>query len=551
MNNSVDFQINIGGNATVSLTNIANQFDAVEKKSSRAYRFMKEFSEGLIAFNQAFELAGNVSSIFQSLSGAGLEFEKQQTNLLTLLNGNAEAAERLSESITRYGSATPYDRTSLLEAQKTMMSFGLDADFAFQKLKNIGDIALGDKEKMKSLALAFSQATASGKLMGQDLMQMINAGFNPLEVISRKTGESIAQLKERMSAGGISAEELAEAFQTATQEGERFYQGAERAGATTAGRLEQIRDWIENQKISLFQATNGAIAYIGELANIATPMTSVIAILPQISQLFGGVRNAVAGANNILGLYNKRLALGKIASIGFVQSQLQAAIAVIRFATVGIFSALKSMGAYVLSLVVGGTASGTFATIASGAFATFATSAKAACKAVGVAIKSIPVIGWVIAAIAALGSLFAYAYQKCDKLAATLSGIGSAIKAVFSGKSFEEAYKEGYERKMAERAAERAAKEKKEEIIPPVGTMEQLMQSGQTEADTTAVPQTVERDTSAIATGGTRNNTINIHLGTMVENIVFNGGVNENRDSMVKQVEEALLQVLLAAQSAR
>ena len=551
MNNSVDFQINIGGDATVSLTNIANQFEEVRGEAKKTESLISRVSERLILVNQSFELAGNVSSVFQSLAGAGLEFEKQQANLLTLLNGNAEAAERLSESITKYGSSTPYDRTTLLEAQKTMMSFGLSADFAFERLQNIGDIALGDKEKMKSLALAFSQATASGKLMGQDLMQMINAGFNPLEVISRKTGESIAQLKERMSAGGISAEELAEAFQTATQEGERFYQGAERAGATTAGTIEKYKDWFENQKISLFQATNGVIAYIGEFANIVTPMTSVIAILPQISQLFGGVRNAVAGANNILGLYNKRLALGKIASIGFVQSQLQAAIAVMRFATVGIFSALKSMGAYVLSLVVGGTASGTFATIASGAFATFATSAKAACKAVGVAIKSIPVIGWVIAAIAALGSLFAYAYQKCDKLAATLSGIGSAIKAVFSGKSFEEAYKEGYERKMAERAAERAAKEKKEEIIPPVGTMEQLMQSGQTEADTTAVPQTVERDTSAIATGGTRNNTINIHLGTMVENIVFNGGVNENRDSMVKQVEEALLQVLLAAQSAR
>lgn len=551
MNNSIDFQINIGGNASVSLTNIANQFDEVTDNVDRLSSRLKKFSESAIAFNQAFELAGNVSSVFQSLAGAGLEFEKQQTNLLTLLNGNAEAAERLSESITRYGSATPYDRTTLLEAQKTMMSFGLDADFAFQKLQNIGDIALGDKEKMKSLALAFSQATASGKLMGQDLMQMINAGFNPLEVISRKTGKSIAQLKEEMSAGGISAADLADAFQMATQEGERFYQGAERAGATTAGRLEQFRDRIENLKISLFQATNGVIAYIGEFANIVTPMTSIIAILPQLSQLFGGIKKSVASVSNTLKTFNIRLVLGKIASIGFVQSQLQAAIAVVRFATVGIFSALKAMGAYVLSLVVGGTASGTFATIASGAFATFATSAKAACKAVGVAIKSIPVIGWVIAAIAVLGSLFAYVYQKCDKLAATLSGIGSAIKAVFSGKSFEEAYKEGYERKMAERAAERAANEKKKEIIPPVGTMEQLMQSGQTEADTTAVPQTVERDTSAIATGGTRNNTINIHLGTMVENIVFNGGVNENRDSMVKQVEEALLQVLLAAQSAR
>ena len=543
MNNDVDFQINIGGNAIVSLTNIANQFEEVRGEAKKTESLISRISERLILVNQSFELAGNVSSVFQSLAGAGLEFEKQQTNLLTLLNGNAEAAERLSESITRYGSATPYDRTSLLEAQKTMMSFGLDADFAFQKLKNIGDIALGDKEKMKSLALAFSQATASGKLMGQDLMQMINAGFNPLEVISRQTGESIAQLKERMSAGGISAKELGEAFQMATQEGERFYKGAERAGATTAGRLEQIRDKIEGYKIDFFQATNGAIAYIGEFANIVTPMTSIIAILPQLSQLFGGIKKSVASVSNTLKTFNIRLVLGKIASIGFVQSQLQAAIAVVRFATVGIFSALKAMGAYVLSLVVGGTASG--------AFATFATSAKAACRAVGVAIKSIPVIGWVIAAIAALGSLFAYAYQKCDKLAATLSGIGSAIKAVFSGKSFEEAYKEGYERKMAERAAERAANEKKKEIIPPVGTMEQLMQSGQTEADTTAVPQTVERDTSAIATGGTRNNTINIHLGTMVENIVFNGGVNENRDSMVKQVEEALLQVLLAAQSAR
>jgi len=45
-----------------------------------------------------------------------------------------------------------------------------------------------------------------------------------------------------MSAGGISAEELGEAFLMATQEGERFYKGAERAGATTAGRLEKKKE---------------------------------------------------------------------------------------------------------------------------------------------------------------------------------------------------------------------------------------------------------------------------------------------------------------------
>ena len=95
-------------------------------------------------------------------------------------------------------------------------------------------------------------------------------------------------------------------------------------------------------------------------------------------------------------------------------------------------------------------------------------------------------------------------------------------------------------------------KKKKEEAVPGVGTMEQLMQAGQGDTlSQTIVPQAIENDTSAIATGGTRNTSINIHLGKMVENIIFNGGVTENRDNMVKQVEEALLQVLLSAQSAK
>ena len=116
-----------------------------------------------------------------------------------------------------------------------MMSFGLQSDFAFSKLKNIGDIALGDANKMKSLALAFSQATSTGKLMGQDLLQMINAGFNPLEVISKKTGQSMTELKDKMSKGEITAQDLAQALEWATEEGGKFYKGAETAADTTAG----------------------------------------------------------------------------------------------------------------------------------------------------------------------------------------------------------------------------------------------------------------------------------------------------------------------------
>ena len=133
-----------------------------------------------------------------------------------------------------------------------MMSFGLSSEFAFDKLKQIGDIAMGDSQKMQSLSLAFSQATSAGKLQGQDLLQMINAGFNPLNEISKRTGESMTSLKERMSAGKISADELSLAFQWATEEGGLFYQGAEKAGDTVAGKWNSLKDTLSEMAISIF-----------------------------------------------------------------------------------------------------------------------------------------------------------------------------------------------------------------------------------------------------------------------------------------------------------
>ena len=184
----------------------------------------------------------------------GMEADLQQANITTLLRGDVEKAKALYAQLSDYGVKTPYDKAGLIEAQKTMMSFGLSSEFAFGKLKNIGDIAMGDAQKMKSLSLAFAQATSAGKLQGQDLMQMINAGFNPLQVISERTGESMAQLKERMSQGGISAQELAQAFEWATDKQGLFYQGAEKAGETLSGKFNKLMDSITELALKVYEA---------------------------------------------------------------------------------------------------------------------------------------------------------------------------------------------------------------------------------------------------------------------------------------------------------
>lgn len=56
-----------------------------------------------------------------------------------------------------------------------------------------------------------------------------------------------------------------------------------------------------------------------------------------------------------------------------------------------------------------------------------------ACRAVGVAIKSIPIIGWIAAAIAALVALGTYFWNTSAKFRAVLKGIGAAFVATFKG----------------------------------------------------------------------------------------------------------------------
>ncbi|WP_346237766.1 tape measure protein [Niabella insulamsoli] len=182
----------------------------------------------------------------------GMESDLQKTNITTLLRGDVEKAGRLFSELSTYSIKTPYEKADIIDGQKTMMSFGLSTEFAFGKLKNIGDIAMGDAQKMKSLTLAFSQATSAGKLQGQDLLQMINAGFNPLQVISERTGESMARLKKRMEEGGISAGELATAFEWATDQQGLFYQGAEKASSTFAGKVSNLKDAFSEGLISIY-----------------------------------------------------------------------------------------------------------------------------------------------------------------------------------------------------------------------------------------------------------------------------------------------------------
>lgn len=142
--------------------------------------------------------------------GIGLEYnnvmETYVTNFRTMLGGSSEAAAQLTKDLETMAASTPFAMSDLADATQVLLSFGQDSSTVLDTLSDLGDIAMGDANRLDSLTLAFAQVASTGKLTGQDLMQMINAGFNPLQTIVDKTGVSMGDLKEFMSTGKASAQ---------------------------------------------------------------------------------------------------------------------------------------------------------------------------------------------------------------------------------------------------------------------------------------------------------------------------------------------------------
>lgn len=220
-----------------------NRMDASFRKIAKA-------AGGIFAIGQVAEFAKQIISVRGEIESLEISFE----TLAGKAKGNA-----LFKEIREFATSTPMMMKDLASGAQTMLAFNIEAEKVMPILKAIGDISMGDSQKFNSLALAFSQMSATGKLMGQDLLQMINAGFNPLSVISEKTGKSIGELKEEMEQGKITTEMVTQAFIAATSEGGKFY-----------GMLEKQSKGI-NGAISNFQgAVDDAFNEIGTKAQGAT-----------------------------------------------------------------------------------------------------------------------------------------------------------------------------------------------------------------------------------------------------------------------------------------
>lgn len=590
MSNTVQFTINLDGNAYTGIAQLDKALGKFNVQATSTPKIMERINNAAFKINNLFQAAqntiGKVGNAIGKVVEIGGENELQRLDMTTLFQGNSSAAEEMFEKISEYGKATVYDKSGLIEAQKTMMSFGMEGEKAFSTLKQIGDIAMGDSNKMQSLALAFSQATSAGKLQGQDLMQLINAGFNPLNEISKHTGESMASLREKMEKGQISAEMLAQAFTWATEEGGLFYQGAEKAGDSTMGKINQLKDTFDEFLINVFDRLKPVID---------TCLSFATGFLETLPALLDGIAN---GVSSVIGFFSE-----------FAPIIIGVATAItILTAAINISNISLKLQDFWLNVL-----------IAKEQVVTIATKVWAGAQAVLNAVMSLNPITLIVAAIAVLVGAIVWVCSKITGWGSLWEGIVGFMKYTFLAfvdaiKLYFTTYINGFligldkirlgwykfkeavgmgdseENQNAINAINESiearkkaisdgaqsvqdnvnkAKEslggiemgwkKKEDVSEAsdkvssgIGINKQLQNSvngNSTTGNETGTGGELAGSSNAIASGGTRNTSVTINLGKMAD-VTFNGGVGENAEDMVRTLEECLLRVLYSAQNA-
>lgn len=249
---------------------------------------LKQMSGMLLGGMGLKELASRIISV-------RAEFESMETSLKVLLGGNEERLNNIMGQIKEYALASPLNTKDMVGAVQMMTSFGIEAEKSIDYLKAIGDISMGDTGKFNSLTLAFSQMSSAGKLMGQDLMQMVNQGFNPIEEISRKTGKSIGELKNEMSKGAITSKMVQDAFISATSAGGKFYGMASEGAKTLNGQISMLQESFDNMFNEIGSKGEGVVMGAVKAATyLVENYEQVGRVIVGLATAFGIYRTAVA-----------------------------------------------------------------------------------------------------------------------------------------------------------------------------------------------------------------------------------------------------------------
>lgn len=269
-----------------------------------------------------------LGKLAKDFASAGISFnasiEQYQTSF-EVMTGSAEKATQITQQLKQIAANTPFELPQLADTTQLLMNYGFTADDAMEKMQMLGDISQGSADKMTRIATAYGQMSSDGKVSLEDVKQMIEAGFNPLQEISKSTGESMASLYDRISDGSLSVDEITASMERSTSAGGKYFQSMDKQSQTLNGKISTLKDTFNEfagkamQGLSdvlsntVIPALTGVLSHSDEIMAVLNALLPVIVavgsafaswkivnFIQDIPKMIGSVKTAILGVNAAL-----------------------------------------------------------------------------------------------------------------------------------------------------------------------------------------------------------------------------------------------------------
>lgn len=215
--------------------------------------------------------------------------EQARISFTTML-GSATKADSFLKEMANFAAKTPFEFPELQTAASSLVSVGIKAKDVIPIMTSLGNATSGmgtGSEGIKRATVALQQMTAAGKITGQDLNQLRDAGIPVYDLLSKATGKSTAEVAKLAAAGKLGHKELSQ-MMNALVSGkgmERFSGLMDKQSTSLAGLWSTLKDTLN---MGLAQAVQplipllkdgmgGAIAFLtAHMPQLAAGLSSVV-----------------------------------------------------------------------------------------------------------------------------------------------------------------------------------------------------------------------------------------------------------------------------------
>ena len=191
-----------------------------------------------------------------------------------VLTGDAAKGAKLFKDIEKFAARTSFDLTLAADATKSLLAAGVADSNVMDTMQLLGDLAMGDAEKLGFLSKAYTDVMNKGKLQGQEIRQFAENGVGLVGALATSMNKTNAEILAMSESGKISFNDMKKALESLTGPGGRFFGMMARINETFTGQWNSL---VEN--VQTFGRDLGAL------------------VLPRLTEI-------VKEANNMLTAFN-------------------------------------------------------------------------------------------------------------------------------------------------------------------------------------------------------------------------------------------------------